>query len=478
MAEYKVVFRADPETEDAHALTWEPGCPALITAIQASRNVENADTYLQVKIKNISDEILSSIEARAEVSFADGETQTITIEDLDADIPEGKEGALKPQKLSRGDVESAALILTHVNMPSGKWESSADVIPVPKQVELDISEWAMKDRVRQLKEAHVKACAHAGKVQVHGGWWVCACGQVNVNRESCCACGSEKSQLQALEDGKELEASGEQWAQSVYDEASGLSDVGDIKSLKKAIPLFESLGDWGNADQKLNAAKSNLATLKRTTMKKWIKRAVIAAVAIIAVCVIGKFIADAVAKDQAQKSLPEVFMGTEIGDAGLSAATTNLPTKEKSAKEPYIGNAGSQFIEIDNTFVGETRGTTVFRWSDNKITAAYWEALGNGKLSQETKEAYNASLYSALKDYLGKRYGEPTSWNDSVSMGDGYELLDSVLKFETGSGQVLYLGYGGYTASRYSSYNVSKETARARGSVYLTLERQSPERQS
>lgn len=475
MAEYKVVFRADSETEGAHALTWEPRCPALVTAIQVSRNVENADTYLQVKIKNVSDEIVSSVEARAEIAYADGETQMITIEDLDADIPVGEEGALKPQKLPRADVESASLVLAHVNSPSSKWESSADSIQVPKQVELDISEWAMKERVRQLNKARVKACAHAGKVQENDGWWVCACGQVNVNRDSCCACGSEKSQLQAHEDGKKLEAAGEQWARSVYDEAVGLSDAGDIKSLKKAIPLFESLGDWENADQKLNAAKSNLATLKSETMKRWIRKAVIVAIAIIAVSIIGKFIADAVAKDQAQKSLPEVFMGLEIGDSkdALDEATSKLPTKEKSAKEPYIYDSGYAYVEINNAYVGDMKGWTDFRLSNGKITAAYWKAVGSGKVSLQSDEVYNADLYNAVKDYLDKRYGEPMSSNGSISITDGYELLDGVLKYETGNGQVLYLGYGGPTGSKYSSYNVSKETVRAKGGVYITLESKS-----
>ena len=33
MAEYKIIFKADQETEGDNALTWEPGCPALVTAI-------------------------------------------------------------------------------------------------------------------------------------------------------------------------------------------------------------------------------------------------------------------------------------------------------------------------------------------------------------------------------------------------------------------------------------------------------------
>lgn len=48
MADYKIVFRADETSSDHATLLWEPPCPAMLAAVQVSRNVQTSEAYLQV----------------------------------------------------------------------------------------------------------------------------------------------------------------------------------------------------------------------------------------------------------------------------------------------------------------------------------------------------------------------------------------------------------------------------------------------
>lgn len=60
MGNYKVVFR-DDWSGDSSLLKWEPGCPAMVTVVQVARNVDTSEAYLQIKIENLSADILNSI---------------------------------------------------------------------------------------------------------------------------------------------------------------------------------------------------------------------------------------------------------------------------------------------------------------------------------------------------------------------------------------------------------------------------------
>ena len=62
MSDYKVIFKAVAQTEGGHALTWEPGCPALFTAVQVSRNTSTSAAFLQLKVRNVSSKVTNAAE--------------------------------------------------------------------------------------------------------------------------------------------------------------------------------------------------------------------------------------------------------------------------------------------------------------------------------------------------------------------------------------------------------------------------------
>ena len=86
MSKYKVVFKADRDTAGSYALAWEPECPVQITAVQISRNVESSATFLQVKVRNVSSECISSIVVELEARLLTGETEQTSLDYLDVDI--------------------------------------------------------------------------------------------------------------------------------------------------------------------------------------------------------------------------------------------------------------------------------------------------------------------------------------------------------------------------------------------------------
>ena len=104
MGNYKVVFR-DDWSGDSSLLKWEPGCPAMVTVVQVARNVDTSEAYLQIKIENLSADILNSISGIAHVDYADGSRGYVPFSELDLDLPQCEQGALKATALPRGDVE-------------------------------------------------------------------------------------------------------------------------------------------------------------------------------------------------------------------------------------------------------------------------------------------------------------------------------------------------------------------------------------
>ena len=104
MGNYKVVFR-DDGSGDSSLLKWEPGCPAMVTVVQVARNVDTSAAYLQIKIENLSADILNSISGIAHIDYIDGSTGDVPFSELDFDLPQCDQGALKATAL-RGETSS------------------------------------------------------------------------------------------------------------------------------------------------------------------------------------------------------------------------------------------------------------------------------------------------------------------------------------------------------------------------------------
>ena len=199
---YKVVFRADASTQGPVALTWEEGCPVRIAAIQVARDTQTGQAFLQAKVMNVSNGTVGSYRAAFHVTFEDGSAQDVEAHPLDADIAPRKAHEPQAMALARGDILSVTGTVQEVRASAGTWASSAPAAPVPAPATLGLSPEALAERAAQLAEVGAKLppAAIERAVAVHDGWWLCPCGQPNVERDTCCACGAPLSRLQSLED--------------------------------------------------------------------------------------------------------------------------------------------------------------------------------------------------------------------------------------------------------------------------------------
>ena len=280
MANYKIIFKDEK-------CPWEAGCPVLITAVQVSRNTETSEAYLQAKAKNISSQDVESIYATLDVKFSDGTSETLSFEYLDADIPTTKEIALKPQKFVRGDVEACKLTITRIKTAVDVWLSAGGADIVPAQKPLELCNRAAKERTRILQEKHGSLLFPEtvyGAVQDHQSWWICACGQVNTNRDNCCKCGCSKASLLDTEDEAKLLASAEEYDETTYLEAKNSQEEGSADSLSKAINKFRELEDYKDAKERFSACEAKLNEIT-TTKKKRTKKIAILITSIVAVIV-------------------------------------------------------------------------------------------------------------------------------------------------------------------------------------------------
>ena len=106
---YKVIFRADAQSNQ-HRITWEEKCPIQLSAVQISRDTTTSATFLQVKVKNISNDPIVSIAAALTIEVPDKPDEAMPLEYLDTDIPAGTEKTLKPQRLTQANITSCNLV--------------------------------------------------------------------------------------------------------------------------------------------------------------------------------------------------------------------------------------------------------------------------------------------------------------------------------------------------------------------------------
>ena len=330
MAEYKIIFKTDLKTEGDNALTWEPGRPALITAIQVSRNTETSATYLQVKVRNVSDAAISSIFAELEVSLPDGSIVKVPLEYLDADIAAGTEMALKPMSLSHSDISSCVLAISRIDQASGKWQTSAPAQPLPERKTLPhLPQRAIDQRARAINmKADDDALYNA--VQDHGDWWVCACGQVNVSRDTCCDCKREKALLLANEDETQLLADADAFDEQTYNEAVKLQGEGTLKTLKQAAAKFDSLGQYNDAGKRASNCKAEIAKLTGAKNRRF-------KTILIAVCTVAAFVVI----------------------AGIVITQVVIPFQERAAEEERIAQEQARVSEEIRALSTAQIGSTV-----------------------------------------------------------------------------------------------------------------------
>lgn len=235
MSDFKVIYRADRESAGDRQLTWEPGCPLAFEAIQISRNTETGEAFLQAKLQNVSGRTVQSFEAEFAVKYADGGAETVCVKPLDADVPPGAMYAIVPVGLNASDAVSAeGRVLAIRQSGKAQWVSSGSTAAFPVPAILALPEKAYRERARRLWPAAEGDWPHRWKIanhafEAHEDWWLCPCGQVNVERERCCRCGAPLSELSAT--GAEDEA----WLYARADERNGAEKAKRKKRTKSIV---------------------------------------------------------------------------------------------------------------------------------------------------------------------------------------------------------------------------------------------------
>lgn len=204
MGVYKVVFRKENEINGLAPLEWEPSCPLAVEAVQVSRHRENHDSFLQIKLRNLTGETVLAFKLIATREYDDGSTEKVEIDLPDADIGAGREFRPKAVKLSRYDIKDAKVRLVSALTSESKWETEGEIEKVPHCSDLlALDEEAIEERSIQLEEEGMPqpliAVALHRPCTIGDGWTECSCGQLNIGRRACLRCGLEFSMLKKLE---------------------------------------------------------------------------------------------------------------------------------------------------------------------------------------------------------------------------------------------------------------------------------------
>ena len=146
---YKVIFRADAQSNQ-HRITWEEKCPIQLSAVQISRDTTTSATFLQVKVKNISNDPIVSIAAALTIEVPDKSDEAMPLEYLDTDIPSGTEKTLKPQRLTQANITSCNLVIRRVDFSNKTWHSTTSPKPLPQRQALRLSPKARAQRAYAL----------------------------------------------------------------------------------------------------------------------------------------------------------------------------------------------------------------------------------------------------------------------------------------------------------------------------------------
>ncbi len=427
MADYKVIHRAE-----GAEIPWEPGCPVALTAMQVSRNTETSECWLQAKARNVSGADASSIYAVARLEYADGTSEELPVEYLDADVAAGSEQSLKPRRLPRGDVRSCELVVTRVEVQGEIWESVGAASPLPAREKLALPARAAEQRAINLGIGPGDPAA-GGKVRDHGGWWACACGQVNVRRESCCSCGCRKSLLTANEDEAALLADADKRCEAVLAEAKKLQDQGSIPSLTAAIEKYDSLGDYGEANEFAAQCNEKLSELKeiQTTRRKTITRRALIGCAGLAAAAGGvTLFTNVIEPAQKRRRAGEAIAAgnfeeaealyLEIGDDDGYNQALNL----QSEAEGDAALAGGDYATAVDMYVSAGR-------DDKANEARYAYVSENRNATDELTFTYLCALKESAYEDSATIYDELYAWRfDFAIVIDTMSNIEPLAKFD------------------------------------------------
>ena len=314
MADYKVIYRNENNG-------WQAGCPIWFDAVQVARNVESGQCFLQLKVRNIPAKTAGKVKFAASVKSADGETEEVFIECLDADIEPGGSYVVPAKALGLREVTEVEAFA--ISIEGTDFERSYSPIPVQKA--LDLGAKARNERVSQAgaKTAEMLRYSHIE----HDGWWQCGCGSVNVGSPRCLTCGATLTDLSGWED---EEALAKQADARLYSNAQGMLSSGKKKDAEAALRAFKSLAGYKDSDVFATKAEEKLSEIdtKRAQQSRKAKKIGVVVAAAILILAVAAFALiqhvtaikyqDAVAKMEAGDYSSAATIFEELGDYGDS----------------------------------------------------------------------------------------------------------------------------------------------------------------
>lgn len=199
MANFKIIFRADSDGATRRT-DWEPGCPVLIKAIQVARDTQTGDAYLQLKVWNLTDQVVGSFTLQADVAYQDGTCETIEVNPLDADIAPRRDYKPVPVHLAAGLITNVSACVLAATYGNSSWHSEQPAAPLPQGAPLNLEQGLLAERRELLASLDKPADKYTTSVLRENAWWICPCGSPNVNRSHCRTCGLPLDTLEKLED--------------------------------------------------------------------------------------------------------------------------------------------------------------------------------------------------------------------------------------------------------------------------------------
>ena len=191
MSKYKVVFRMDGLEGSAARPFWEIGCPLFFDAVQVSRDVDSGAAYLQARVLNVSGSLASSFSAQFHIQYEDGSTEDLESNALDADIAPSGKYTLQPREMRQGDVKLVQPRIVKANISGTSWTAKSEPKMVQRSARLSLSEAALSERAKLLKEAGCVTPETAAPfaLEYNDGWTLCPCGQPSLySAETCPRC--------------------------------------------------------------------------------------------------------------------------------------------------------------------------------------------------------------------------------------------------------------------------------------------------
>lgn len=402
MASYKVVYRDD-------APAYQPGCVIQVVAVQVSRNIENAQCYLQVKARNVSSKTIGSIKIEAAIVSPDSKKETIELKSLDADVTPGCEIELMPALLKSTEVVS---VLIRV--------SSADQLhdfPEPEEIQpqdrIFLSNKAESERIAQMEEAGVNPNSCNKRHRQAPNWWICQCGSINTDRRTCCKCNAPLDKLENWENQSKLE---EQADRRAYNTACSKAKSNDIKTIKKAIDQFETLASEGymDSEDQVSSAKRRLSELESEANRKKkiaIRTVCIAIMIALALALIIVFVVLPAQKQEA------------LNAAAYQSAITKLDRgKYDDAKNAFKALGGYK----DSSKLAKEAEEKAAAAKEEENRQRYQQGV---KYMEEAQYDDAFLVFSSLKDY-----------SDSKSKADEAKALRDIHPFSASIGSVVKFG--------------------------------------